>query len=89
MGGGPDKTLSADTKAKALFDALVNRDARHWEPIIAQAIRQACNEKLEEAARVAENPGFIEATDTDWDLGVNFAKPFIAKAIRTLKETTP
>lgn len=53
---------------------------------LVQAIRQAENDKLEEAARVAENPGFIQARDTEWDMGVNYAKPFIANAIRALKK---
>ena len=34
-------------------------------------------------AEIARNPGFIEARDTDWDVGVNFAKRFISDAIRT------
>lgn len=33
-------------------------------------------------ADLAENPGFIQAQDTEWDEGVNYAKRFIAKAIR-------
>lgn len=36
----------------------------------------------ERCAKIAENPGFIQAQDTDWDLGVNYAKKFIAAAIR-------
>ena len=42
---------------------------------IAAAERERC-------AKIAENPGFIEARDTEWDEGVNYAKRFIAAAIR-------
>lgn len=42
------------------------------------------NADIEAAARVAESPGFIEARDTDWDAGVNYAKRYIAAAIRAL-----
>jgi hypothetical protein len=48
----------------------------------------AAREMRERCAKVAENPGFIEAQDTDWDLGVNYAKSFIAKAIRALPDTS-
>lgn len=39
-------------------------------------------ESRERYAKIAENPGFIECRDTDWDDGVNFAKKFIAAKIR-------
>jgi hypothetical protein len=50
----------------------------HFETMAQAAIYEvawACS-------KVAENPGFIEARDTDWDQGVNYAKRFIASAIR-------
>lgn len=52
---------------KAALDAL-DKAAREIE-------RERC-------AKIAETPGFIECRDTDWDEGVNFAKRFIAAAIR-------
>lgn len=41
----------------------------------------------ETAARIAENPGFIQARDTEWDEGVNYAKRYIAAAIRSAPPT--
>lgn len=38
----------------------------------------------EEAAKIAENPGFIQAQDTEWDEGVNYVKAFIAAALRRM-----
>lgn len=55
----------------------------YWEARATRA-EQERDEAYERAANAAENPGFIEAQDTDWDLGVNFAKSFIAAAIRRL-----
>ena len=52
--------------------------------IIADALRQVRREALEEAAKVAFNPVFIQARDTEWDEGVNYAKRFISNAIRNL-----
>lgn len=39
----------------------------------------------ERCAAVAENPGFIEARDSEWDQGVNYAKRYIAAAIRAIE----
>ena len=84
--------MNAETRAKAVMDSLepVLEPLSFYafnklEELMSAAITQAENEKLEEAARVAENPGFIQARDTEWDMGVNYAKPFIANAIRSLK----
>jgi len=44
--------------------------------------QQAEDAMLERCARVALSPGFIEARDTEWDEGVNYAKRYIATAIR-------
>lgn len=52
----------------------------HWRSI-ARAIIPIV---LEQAAKVAESPGFIECRDTEWDAGVNDAKRSIAQAIRSL-----
>ncbi len=46
------------------------------------ALSAVAPEIVETCAKVAENPGFIQARDTEWDEGVNFAKEYIAKAIR-------
>lgn len=57
--------------------------------LIYNALKDAEDAAYERAAAIALNPGFIEATDTDWDGGVNFAKRFIHKAIRDLKSQEP
>lgn len=45
---------------------------------------------VERCANIAENPGFIQAQDTEWDEGVNYTKRFVAKAIRAaLVDTKP
>jgi hypothetical protein len=93
-------TLSPDERARALLDALL--DAGTIEqlgradpvPIIADAIRQACNEKLEEAASaalkalggpahtyVSENADIYRAQD--------HALAVAAERIRSLKDTSP
>ena len=56
--------------------------------LLADAIRAARNEALEEAARVADKI-WLDAQDTEWDRGGNSAKRSIAAAIRALKATTP
>jgi len=45
-------------------------------------LEQALIAERERCAKIAENPGFIQAQDTEWDAGVNYAKRFIANAIR-------
>jgi len=50
--------------------------------ITAHAVFEAILIERERCAKIAENPGFIEARDTEWDEGVNYAKTFIANAIR-------
>jgi hypothetical protein len=37
---------------------------------------------IEWCARKAENPAFIQARDTEWDEGVNYAKRLIANKLR-------
>lgn len=49
----------------------------------------AAERMREAAAQVALNPGFIEARDTEWDVGVNSAKRYIAAAIRALPLPSP
>ena len=63
--------------------ARVTIDGVVWtrSDLLANMIAQ----ERERCAKVAENPGFIEAWDTDWDEGVNHAKTFIANAIRNQK----
>lgn len=39
-------TPSPESRVKALFDALVDRDPRHWESLIAAAIRDAENQVM-------------------------------------------
>lgn len=52
-------------------------------------LRVLQNETLEEAAKCAEQPGFVQARDSEWDDGFNYAKDFIARAIRNLKVPNP
>ena len=47
-----------------------------------RAIRLIREDERERCAKIAENPGFIEGRDSEWDEGVNYAKRFIADAIR-------
>src|SRR5882672_4090104 len=47
-----------------------------------EQLQQALKDECERCAKIAENPGFIQARDSEWDDGVNFAKAFIADAIR-------
>ena len=52
--------------------------------ITARAVVEAIMIERERCAKIAESPGFIQAQDTEWDEGVNYAKRFIAAAIRGL-----
>jgi len=60
---------------------LGNNGEQHYQcwtgPTPAAVLRER-----ERCAKIAENPGFIQAQDTEWDEGVNYAKRFIANAIR-------
>lgn len=57
----------------------MRRDDETMEAYVIRLIRE---DEREQCARVAENPGFIQAQDTEWDIGVNYAKAYIARAIR-------
>lgn len=59
--------------------------ANAWNTRTTPPARSYAN-GVEDAAKVAENPGFIEARDTEWDEGVNYAKSYIAAAIRLLSQ---
>lgn len=52
------------------------------EQAFARHRQQAEDAMREHCAEVALSPGFIEARDTEWDTGVNYAKRYIATAIR-------
>jgi len=67
-------------EAATLLSALASR-AQTAEAVAAKSREEA----LEEAAKVAESHGFINARDTDWDGGVNFTRKFIAEHIRARK----
>jgi hypothetical protein len=47
---------------------------------------EAIAAERERCVKIAENPGFIQAQDTEWDMGVEYAKAFIARAIRSGRE---
>lgn len=48
---------------------------------LAAALSRARAEAMEEAAQIANNPGFIQGRDTEWDEGVNYAKQFTANLL--------
>ena len=45
--------MNAETRAKELFDIIVDKDPRHWVVILTAAVTRAENDKLEEAADAA------------------------------------
>lgn len=59
----------------------------HEDPVdhVARWFAEVRWQAIEECARIAEDPGFIDARDSEWDEGVNFAKRYIADAIRRLQ----
>lgn len=70
-------------RVKARY-AELDREGKHGHyETMFRIVREEVERERERCAKVAENPGFIEARDTEWDEGVNFAKTFIATAIRT------
>lgn len=74
-------TTSAPDRAKELSGALVEKEPRHWESIIAAAITQAENDKLEEAARLCD--GVTEELSAG--RRQSHASPYFAALIRNLK----
>lgn len=87
-----DLNWQMDNCLPAKGESSARCSERRLRTIVAETVAsvriQARNAALEEAARVADNPGFIEARDTEWDIGVNDAKRMIATAVRTLTTTT-
>lgn len=57
------------------------------EEVAAGIVSTLSAQVIEECAAVAERL-FLDATDTEWDEGVNTAKREIAKSIRALKGET-
>ena len=53
--------------------------------ILRELARSERAEQKEACARVAETKPFIQARDTDWDEGVNYARKAIAAAIRAME----
>lgn len=66
------------------FDDPANKRGTDWCRDIARA---AIAVVIERCAEVAEDPGFVQARDTEWDTGFNYAKRIIAAAIRKLGES--
>jgi hypothetical protein len=58
------------------------------EKLLAVVIRDCEREALERAAKVAEKI-WLDAHDTDFDVGVNSAKRAIASSIRALAQEEP
>jgi hypothetical protein len=86
------RSFETRLEAAAEIERLTaERANRYWEGRYRD--EKAENERLralvEGCAAIAENPGFIQAKDTEWDEGVNYAKRFIAKAIRAALESKP
>lgn len=54
----------------------------HFDELFDEGVEAGRLHERDRCAALAENPGFIEARDTEWDEGVNYAKKFIASAIR-------
>ena len=64
-------------------DAVTKIRDDHPAVVFAATVRQQAEDAMREhCAEVALSPGFIEARDTEWDTGVNYAKRYIATAIR-------
>src|SRR3954447_22878961 len=81
----PEKT-ARNKRVQGRYDALMSLGHHgHYETMF-RVVREEVERERERCAKVAENPGFIQATDTDWDEGVNHAKKFIAAAIRGTEE---
>lgn len=86
----------SDEIVKALADSLTiaNEQTRHWKAQVeslrhvlasqADIFATGFSAAFEAAAREAETGGFIEARDSEWDEGVNYARKFIAARIRAL-----
>jgi len=84
---------------KALADslAIANEQAKHWKSQVeglqhvlasqAEVFAAGFSSVIEAAAREAESGGFIEARDSEWDEGVNYARSFIAARIRSLSNS--
>jgi hypothetical protein len=74
-------------RARALLADDPDEMDEEWLAGIITAIRaEAVAAERERCVKIAENPGFIQAQDTEWDMGVEYAKPFIARAIRSGRE---
>jgi hypothetical protein len=90
-------TLSPEDLAKAVVEQLTARPyvviygalAPTPEALIATAIRQACNEKLEEAAGLADRHNVGGYGRCEYDSGGDSTAGAIAEEIRSLKEPTP
>ena len=80
-----ENPIGYDNARIAIFLALKDADALIASGLVQNEAGIRADERYK-CSKVAENPGFIEAQDTEWDLGVNFAKKFIAAAIRSARD---
>ena len=75
------RAISEATSGPFEFLSELGRDSARDEARAAIAV------VIERCAEVAECPGFVQARDTEWDDGFNYAKRLIAAAIRKLGES--
>ena len=74
--------VERNVRVRKRYDDLMHDGKHgHYETMF-RVIREEVDRECERCALIVENPGFIQARDTEWDAGVNFAKMFIATAVR-------
>lgn len=72
---------------EAMDEALGNLLSQARAEGRREGIEEGERKGIERAAKVAENPGFVPAQDSEWDTGFNDAKRHIAHCIRALAPT--
>lgn len=80
-----DELVEAVARAMAERNRVLEDGVLQWQAWQDDA-RAAIAVVIERCAEVAECPGFVQARDTEWDTGFNYAKRIIAAAIRKLGE---
>lgn len=81
-----DELVEAVARAMAERNRVLEDGVLQWQAWQDDA-RAAIAVVIERCAKVAEGPGFVQARDTEWDTGFNYAKRIIAAAIRKLGES--
>lgn len=78
-----EQKTARNIRAQARYDELMREGKHGHYETMSRVIREEVERERDRCAALAENPGFIQARDTEWDEGVNYAKRIIAEAIRT------